>query len=215
MLARIPDSNDSDETLWQQFRDGNREAGRELYFRHARALSRVFDGKVNASTDDMVQRTFLKALENASRVDEARSVRGYLIGIARNLMLDHFREAAGPRGRIDPMTQTLDALERSLSGAIAKARQRHSLLLALRRIPIESQLLLELFYWEGLTGEELAEAMGIPEGTLRSRLRRARAALRKQMESVSAQEIDELSRNADFSAWAAALREPAGEGDEA
>ncbi|MEM6992950.1 MAG: sigma-70 family RNA polymerase sigma factor [Myxococcota bacterium] len=208
MLPRIADSKDTDEVLWQRYRDGNREAGRELYFRHARALSRVFDGKINASTDDMVQRTFLKALENASRVDDARSVRGYLIGIARNLMLDHFREAAGPRGRIDPMTQTLEGLAGSLSGAIAKARERHSLLLALRRVPIESQLLLELFYWEGLTGEELAEAMGIPEGTLRSRLRRARAALRKQMESVSTAEFDEMSRDADFSAWAAALREP-------
>ncbi len=209
MLRDISDATDTDEALWQRYRDGNRDAGRELYFRHARALSRVFDGKVNASTDDMVQRTFLKALENASRVDGARSVRGYLIGIARNLMLDHFREAAGPRGRIDPLTQTLDGLEGSLSGAIAKARERHSLLLALRRIPLESQLLLELFYWEGLTGEELSEAMGIPEGTLRSRLRRARAALRKQMESVSNAEFDEMSRDADFSAWAAALREPA------
>ena len=205
----ITESGPSDEELWRRFRSGDHGAGRDLYFRHARTLSRVFDGKVAASTDDLVQRTFLKALESADRLDEARSVRAYLIGIARNLMLDHFREAAGPRGRIDPVTQTLEGLEMSLAGAVAKARERHSLLLALRRIPIEAQLLLELFYWENLTGEELAQAMGIPEGTLRSRLRRARASLRKQMEAVPREELDAMSKSADFSAWAEALREPA------
>ncbi len=180
-----------------------------LYLRHARTLSRVFDGKLIASSDDMVQRTFLKALENAALVDEARSVRAYLITIARNLLLDRLREAAGPRGRVDPITHTLDGLESSLVGTVARARDRHCLLLALRRIPLQSQLLLELFYWEGLTGDELADSLGIPVGTLRSRLRRARMALAKQMKSASPAELDAMAEHADFSVWAAALRDSA------
>lgn len=207
ILPSIADRDDSDEDLWVRFRDGDRGAGRALYLRHARTISRVFTGKIPVPTDDMVQRTFLKALESAARMDDAHSVRAYLLGIARNLLLDHLRAAAGPRGRVDPITQTLDGLATSLSGAVSRARDRHALLLALRRIPLQAQLLLELYYWEGLSGPELATALDLPEGTLRSRLRRARLALREQMSTISSRELDAMERDADFSAWAAALRD--------
>ena len=198
---------EDDHTLWQQWCAGDRAAAHELYLRHCATVSRVFTAKLNLSIDDMVQRTFLKAAESAGKDTEIRSVRAYLVATARNLLLDAFREAAGPRGRVDPLTQSLDGLEASMSGLVAKVQERHALFLALRRIPVDTQLLLELFYWEGLTGDELAEAFNVPVGTIRSRLRRARDALRRHMSTVSPEELEELSRRPDFSGWAAALRD--------
>ena len=53
-----------------------------------------------------------------------------------------------------------------------------SLLLAgLRRIPLESQIIIELYYWEQLTTKQIAVILGVPHGTARSRLRAARRAL--------------------------------------
>jgi len=205
------DRVEDDRALWQRWRDGDQHAGRELYLRHSAVVSRVLAGKLPGSIDDLVQATFLRALESARRDREVDSVRGYLVATARNLLLDTFREAVGPRGRIDPMTHTLGDLEGSLSGAVAGARDRQALLVALRRIPLDSQLLLELFYWEKMTGDELAVALGVPVGTVRSRLRRARDALRSQMGDLSAEDLASLSRRPDFSAWAEALREPPGE----
>ena len=195
-----------DQALWTAWAGGDRAAGQELYLRHCAVVSRVFVDKLKVSSvDDMVQKTFLKALEQAGQ-GEVRSVRAYLVAIARNLLLDAFRSAAGPRGRVDPMTQTLQDFEHSLAGAVARAREKHALLLALRRIPVATQLLLELFYWEGMSGEELAEAFAVPEGTIRSRLRRARVALREQMAEVSDDELESMSKRPDFAAWAQALR---------
>jgi RNA polymerase sigma-70 factor (ECF subfamily) len=198
---------EDDHTLWQRWRTGDRAAAHELYVRHCATVSRVFTAKLQLSVDDMVQRTFLKAAETASKDAEIRSVRAYLVATARNLLLDAFREGAGPRGRIDPLTQTLDGLEASMSGVVARVQERNALFVALRRIPVDAQLLLELFSWEGMTGDELAETFAVPVGTIRSRLRRARDALRRHMSTVSPEEIAELSRRPDFSGWAAALRD--------
>ena len=202
------DPVEDDRALWHSWRDGDRDAGHELYLRHSAAVSRVFVAKLPGAVDDLVQATFLRALESARKDRDVQSVRGYLVATARNLLLDAFREAVGPRGRVDPLTQTLGELQSSLAGAIAGARHQQALFVALRRLPLDSQLLLELFYWERMTGDDLAVALGVPVGTIRSRLRRAREALRAQMGDLTAEELASLSRRPDFAAWAEALRGP-------
>ena len=55
-----------------------------------------------------------------------------------------------------------------------------------RRISLEQRMLLELAHWEGLSGREIAQALEIGENTVRSRLSRARAALREELEKLGA-----------------------------
>ena len=57
---------------------------------------------------------------------------------------------------------------------------------ALRRIPLELQVALELYYWEGMAGPELAAALDLPEGTVRTRLRRGRQLVREQLTELGA-----------------------------
>ena len=84
---------------------------------------------------------------------------------------------------------------------------------ALRELPLEQQLLLELHYWEELEGEQLAEVFEIEPATTRSRLFRARHALRQRLEQggepAAGGPVDER-----LDAWARSLR-PAGRPGEA
>jgi DNA-directed RNA polymerase specialized sigma24 family protein len=67
---------------------------------------------------------------------------------------------------------------------LAVHQEQRLLLEALRRIPLDYQLVLELYYWEDMAAPELAQVLGLPEGTVRSRLRRAKEALSEKMTSL-------------------------------
>ena len=94
----------------------------------------------------------------------------------------------------------------------ARQEQRH-LLHALRTIPLEQQILLELAYWEELTGPELGEVLGVPANTVRSRLSRARDALAAALARIA--ESPELLTSTldDLDAWTARTRAAAGRDD--
>ena len=65
--------------------------------------------------------------------------------------------------------------------AMAERHEHVLLLQALRRIPIEHQTLLELYFWEPLPALEIASILGVPEGTVRTRIRRAKAVLEVEL----------------------------------
>ena len=79
------------------------------------------------------------------------------------------------------------------------------LLEALRRIPLDYQIAVELFYWEGLTGSEVASALGVPEGTVRTHLARGRKALAERMAELEPAELVQSTMD-DLERWAASLR---------
>jgi DNA-directed RNA polymerase specialized sigma24 family protein len=68
-------------------------------------------------------------------------------------------------------------------GLVVEREQSKQLLAALRSLTVEQQILLELHYWEGMTGPELAAFYSVAEGTIRTRLRRARQLLVERLES--------------------------------
>jgi hypothetical protein len=68
---------------------------------------------------------------------------------------------------------------------MAHRDEQRLLLEALRNIPVEQQVLLELHYWESFTTDEMAAVLGIPVGTVRGRLRRARELLEQAMARVA------------------------------
>ena len=82
---------------------------------------------------------------------------------------------------------------------------------ALRAIPIDLQIALELFYWEKLSAPELAEVLEIPEGTVRSRLRRAREALEQRLRALESSPERLASTLSNLEGWALSLRDRLGE----
>jgi RNA polymerase sigma-70 factor (ECF subfamily) len=105
------------------------------------------------------------------------------VGIARNQLLMHLRKLyRSPTDLAEVTVQQL--LDDKSMGAMAEAREEQRvLLLALRRLPIDLQVSVELFYWEGARLAELAEITAVPLGTVKSRLARARAAVAQHFQT--------------------------------
>jgi len=114
--------------------------------------------------------------------------RPWLFGIARNVLQWHWRSAraadhpsgAGQAVAEDPWDAVIDRLD----GA---ARSR-ALLAAVRALPPAERDVLLLVAWEQLTPAQAATALGVPQGTARSRLYRARTALRLALATNPAEE---------------------------
>ena len=98
-------------------------------------------------------------------------------------------------------------LQPTPSSVVAREQQTKLLLLGLRRIPIECQVLVELYYWEDLTAREIAEVLGVPEGTVRTRLRRAKQLLEQALAQVAESREVLESTLADLDGWALKVRD--------
>lgn len=142
--------------------------------RHFDTVWRYFRGKVDDGADDLIQETFLRCQTWQARVAAARSPRAYVLAIARSVLLHRL----GQRRSFDPATSSLAATLLTPSAAIAQDERTAQLAAHLRALPFELQEILELYYWQNVRGLELASVLGIAEGSMRTRLRRARAALR-------------------------------------
>lgn len=192
---------DSDEALLAAWRGGEAKAGRALFVRHVDGVTRFFFSKVQAGVEDLVQRTFLALIER--ELPAGVGVRPYLFGIARKLLLRRFRDEY--RSPIDAGTVSVADLRTSPSAIVDQRQHLQLLYRGLQALPVDLQIALELFYWESLTAAEIGAVQGVPEGTVRSRLRRGRELLLAQMTALPAAAVD-----ADLDAWARALRDRVG-----
>lgn len=176
MLARV--SSDSDMALLLAWKTGDQRSGETLYRRHTSSVSRFFRNKVEArELADLMQATFLACFEHSDRYIEGASFRAFLLGVARNLLLHHYRSRYRKDDKIDFGVSSIVEIGVSPSAIMVAQQQERQLLAVLRSLAIEQQILLELYYWEDMQGRELAELYGVPEGTIRTRLRRARERL--------------------------------------
>jgi RNA polymerase sigma factor (sigma-70 family) len=197
----------SDAELLEAWRDGDVEAGRALFERHIGVLSRFFRNKVGEEREDLIQRTLLACVESRDRLRDGASFRAYLLRVARSRLYDHLARVRGGPHRPDPLVTSVADAGLSPSRIIAKSEQDRLLLLALRRLPLELQVALELHYWEGLTTAELADVLEIPQGTVKTRLFRARNLLRDDLQALArAGSLPEGSLD-DLDALAHALRD--------
>jgi RNA polymerase sigma factor (sigma-70 family) len=194
-----------DVELLEAWRAGDVDAGAKLYDRHADVVARFFENKVCVGASDLVQQTFLLLVESRDRIREGLTSRAFVLGIARNVLRDHARKLA--RGRaVDPEVDAMIDLAPGPTTVIGHSREQRLLLAALRRLPLEHQMGLELFYWEDMDAGEIAEIMGISHSAMRSRLVKARALLREAMERL-AESPEQLASTVDNLAhWASQTR---------
>lgn len=175
----------SDFELLGAWRLGDKAAGGELFARHFDSLYRFFASKVGDESEELVQRTFVAALDSVDRFRGEASVRTWLFAIARNVL----RQWAWERNRAAQREQVLEhsvvaTVGAGPSSALDLAREHKRLAAALQRIPMDSQILLEVFYWEKLTAKEIAVVFACPEGTVRGRITRARKQLRAELDQI-------------------------------
>jgi RNA polymerase sigma-70 factor (ECF subfamily) len=73
---------------------------------------------------------------------------------------------------------------------LAKREDERLLTEALRRVPLDAQVVLELAYWEGLDGAEIAQVLAVPLNTAYSRLRRAKITLLDRLRELAPDRVD-------------------------
>ncbi len=202
-----------DGELLARWRDGDRAAGSDLFERHFRGVYMFFRSKVADVADDLTQQTFMRCVQARDDLRTGSEVRAYIFAIARNLLVDHLRRNARRPDPVDLEATSLADLAPSPSSAMAIREQHQLLVQGLRRLPLGLQILLELAYVQRLRGPELAIALDIPLGTVRSRLRRAIEQLRALQSELAASPHPVRSTTTDLQRWAAAIREAKTDGE--
>lgn len=187
----------TDLELLDAWRGGDVAAGHALVKRHYDAVYLFFYGKVGAeASEDLTQTTFETLCQRREDFRGDSSLRTFLFGIARFKLIRHFERKRTTERPFEPLEDSIHAMdlamdpamerERSLTSLFAAAEREMLLVQALRRLPLDDQLLLELKDYEGLTARELAEVFEVPAGTIASRLSRARERLRAAAERLAA-----------------------------
>ncbi|MEX1367021.1 MAG: sigma-70 family RNA polymerase sigma factor [Nannocystaceae bacterium] len=196
-----------DRELLLAWRSGDPKAGRQLVERHYPTIERFFFNKVGDRAADLIQLSFLRVLEARARVRADADFRAYLLGIARNVLYEYYRSVRKDLGRLDFGTLSVVDVGPTPSSRLVKEQQARMLLGALQRIPIDYQIVLELYYWESMRSREVAAVLEIPEGTARSRIRRAKQLLEEQLAELTHDPtvLDELVTN--LEQWAAHLKQ--------
>ncbi len=192
--------------LLEAWRAGNSSAGSELLRRYFDNLYRFFSSKIDDEVEDLIQLTLLACVRYQKTLEGVESFRGYLFTVARNELYRHLRRRA-KRDVVDFGDTSVIALGISPTSVVARRQQQQRLVAGLRTLPVELQMLLELHYWEGLSTSELAVVVEAPQGTVKSRLRRARTLLAEALQSAEGA-IDEALTSRDvLGSWAEAIRE--------
>lgn len=179
MSPRIPTT--PDRQLLQAWRDGDLDAGAELFERHWQSISRFFTNKLGPDCEDLIQSTFLACVENVDKYRGDSSFRSYLFGIARNKLLRHLRTKARDAKYFDPASVSVADSVQSYTSVIEADRVRTRLLIAMRELPVDTQVMLELHYWEKLPIREIAQIVEMPVNTVKARMRRGRMQLSERL----------------------------------
>jgi RNA polymerase sigma-70 factor (ECF subfamily) len=156
-----------------------------IFDRHFDAIHAYLQRRIGRDlADELAAETFLIAFDKRARYDASRpDARPWLFGIATNLLHRHRRHElrqlrAYARSAADPVLDAFDGVE----ARIDASNVRRELVDALTRVPAEELDALLLFAWADFSYAEIAEALGVPIGTVRSRLSRARARMRAGLE---------------------------------
>lgn len=160
---------------------GDPLAGERLFKRHLRALYRFFRTKLDDGIDDRVQDTLVACVRARATFRRDAEFRTFLLATARNVLFKEYRRRRRSGVAVDFSVHAVADLAPGPSTILASVDEHRILLDALRALPIDAQIVLELHYLERLTGPQLAQALEITEPAVRSRLRRAKEALRDRL----------------------------------
>ena len=135
-----------------------------------------------ADAEDVVQESFLALWRQAPRLDPSRGLRSYLLTIVHHKAIDRLRR----RGRrvevtLDPQMALSSPESQGPEAAATRSSEREQVRRALTGLSEEQRRTVEMTYFAGLTMNQAAERLGIPVGTVKSRLRLALDHLRRHL----------------------------------
>jgi RNA polymerase sigma factor (sigma-70 family) len=177
---------DTDASLMRLAASGHAAAFADLLRRHGQAIHAYLTRRGGrAAADDLLSEVWLRAYAARRQYDERwQDARPWLYGIARNVLREHWRRArAGPGGEPVANLAASDDPWPDVDARLDAAARLAELRRALAQLAADDREVLLLVSWEGLAPAEVAVALGIPAGTARSRLHRARAVMRRLLDA--------------------------------
>lgn len=188
----------SDEEVFERFLDGDTEAYRTLIERYHDDLLRFLTRLVGdrAGAEDLFQETFLQIHQSAHTFDVSRRFRPWLFTIAANKARDYLRkrirqrtvDLSAPIGGPDGTATFVDLLEVDVPSpdAALDASERDALVQgALARLQPPLREILLLAYFQRLSYQQIADDLGIPLGTVKSRMHAAVASFARAWQAVT------------------------------
>lgn len=188
----------SDEEVFERFLDGDTDAYRTLIERYHDDLLRFLTRLVGdrAGAEDLFQETFLQIHQSAHTFDVSRRFRPWLFTIAANKARDYLRkrirqrtvDLSAPIGGPDGTATFVDLLEVDVPSpdAALDASERDALVQgALARLQPPLREILLLAYFQRLSYQQIADDLGIPLGTVKSRMHAAVASFARAWQAVT------------------------------
>ncbi len=168
--------DDSDEALLGAWCDGDDKAGDRLLRSAFPRLYRFLFNKIGDDTGEVIQQTMLACVEHRDKLAGCVSFEAYLLRMARNKLYDFLRKRGRSREDLRDELPSVHDLGTSMASVLGRRDREAAVLTALRALPVDLQVVLELHYWNETSTREIADVLEIPVGTVKSRLRRARDA---------------------------------------
>lgn len=188
----------SDGALMSRVCAGDAVAFETLYARHQASVRQTVAGIIREphATEDLTQEVFLQVWTRADQWNERGAFRGWLLRIATNLALNHLRSVRRRRELpLEPPSETLpgegsapspdwmiDHLTLGPERALELTAQKERLQRLLEGLPDDKREVIWMIYEAEMEVREVAQKLGIPEGTVRSRLHYARKLLARGWE---------------------------------
>lgn len=174
--------------LYRRWREGDRRSAAVLVERYSSLLQRFFRNKVNdvESASELISETMLGCLAAADRANESGSFRSFMFGVAMNNLRTYIRRTYKRKRELDDFDEVCvgDSVD-TPSGLVSRHGETRLLVRALRRIPMKFQIVLELQFFEEMSGPEIAELLGIPQATVYTHQRRGRERLQAKLEELA------------------------------
>jgi len=171
-----------DGVLVARLRQGDTAALAELYekykipiFRTALAITRD-----PGAAEDILQECFVRLLTHAERVRTDAPVGPWLYRVAINLSCDWVNHRQRWSVLLSKLVERWTAPLR-VEGTVEEREIQEKVREAIRTLPLPQQVVIVLYYLEGLSLKEIAEILEVPEGTVKSRLHYGREALREHL----------------------------------
>jgi RNA polymerase sigma-70 factor (ECF subfamily) len=169
-------------SLIMQAQSGDREAFGLLVRAYLQRVYRAAYGIVHNHDDasDVAQDTFVRAYKNLGRFDVSRPLFPWLYQIARNLCLNRIERINKRETRL-PEFDTLRSSHWTPEEAVIAKDEQERVRLAVASLPDQHREIIELSHFQECSYKEMAEILGIPIGTVMSRLYHARQKLKERL----------------------------------
>lgn len=200
----------TDLELFLGWRGGDRSMGSAFFLRLGPKLANYFRRNVydRSKVEELVQETFLAAIN--SRHIEVTNPRAYLFGIASHIFSRFIRGRRRDQGRLDDRDideQPIHDLDPDPEFIRLQRDEDRLFMKGIRKLPFEQQLVIELSFWENMSGREIAEALDIPEGTVRSRIRLGRKHLKALLQQLAESPEQFKTATISFTRWQRQIHE--------